>query len=98
MCRIEGARFMDYRLRKSWLLAGSASLALLAAAAADSANSSGPALFGFRPEEVPAQQALEQRFDAQLDAAELRGWLKTLSSEPNQVGSPHDEANAEMVR
>ena len=89
---------MDYRLRKSWVLVASTSLALLAAAAADSANSGGPAIFGFRPDEAPAQQALEQRFDAQLDAADLRGWLKTLSSEPNQVGSPHDKANAEMVR
>ena len=76
----------------------STSLALLTAAAASSANSAGPTLFGFRPDEVSAQQSLEQRFDAQLNAADLRGWLKTLSAEPNQVGSPHDKANAEMVR
>jgi N-acetylated-alpha-linked acidic dipeptidase len=89
---------MDYRLRRSWVLVASTSLALLAAAAADSANSAGPALFGFTPDEATSEQALEQRFDAQLDAADLRGWLKTLSSEPNHVGSPHDKANAEMVR
>jgi N-acetylated-alpha-linked acidic dipeptidase len=89
---------MDYRLRRSWVLIVSTSIALVAAAAADSANSARPAPFGFTPDEAAAQQALEQRFDAQLDAADLRGWLKTLSSEPNQVGSPHDKANAEMVR
>jgi N-acetylated-alpha-linked acidic dipeptidase len=89
---------MDYGLRRSWVLVAATSLALLAAAAADSVNSAGSALFGFRPDEATAQQALEQRFDAQLDAADLRGWLKTLSSEPNQVGSPHDKTNAEMVR
>lgn len=86
---------MDYRLRRSWALIASTSLVLLAASAASSADSG---LFGFRPDEVAAQQALEQRFDAQLKPAELRDWLKTLSSEPNQVGSPHDKANAEMVR
>src|SRR5690348_5354175 len=89
---------MDYRLRRSLALAASTSLALLAATAASSADSAAPPLFGFKPDEIAAEQALEQRFDAQLNAAELRDWLKTLSSEPNHVGSPHDKANAEMVR
>ena len=89
---------MDYRLRRSWCLIASTSLVVLAASAASAADSAAPALFGFRPDEVAAEQALEQRFDAQLNASELRDWLKTLSSEPNQVGSPHDKANAEMVR
>jgi N-acetylated-alpha-linked acidic dipeptidase len=40
---------------------------------------------------------LEQRFDAQLDPAELRQWLQRMSSEPNQVGSPHDKANAQFM-
>ena len=35
---------------------------------------------------------------AQLDAAihpdDLRGWMKEMASQPNQVGSPHDKANA----
>ena len=30
--------------------------------------------------------------------ADLRAWLKNLSSEANQVGAPHDRANAEFVR
>ena len=30
--------------------------------------------------------------------ADLRAWLKNLASEPNHVGSPHDKANAELVR
>jgi N-acetylated-alpha-linked acidic dipeptidase len=89
---------MDYRLRRSWALIASTSLALLAARAASSADSPAPTLFGFEPDEVAAQQAVEQRFDAQLKTSELRDWLKTLSSEPNQVGSPHNKANAEAVR
>ena len=41
--------------------------------------------------------SLERTFDAAIDPAEMGAWLKTMSSEPNHVGSPHDKANAEMV-
>ena len=41
--------------------------------------------------------SLERSFDAAIDPAEMGAWLKTMSSEPNHVGSPHDKANAEMV-
>ncbi|HYL02927.1 MAG TPA: transferrin receptor-like dimerization domain-containing protein [Steroidobacteraceae bacterium] len=78
------------------VLLAAALLAPLAAAAA--AGEGTPEPFGFTAQEAPAEQSLEQRFDATLDAAELRGWLKTLSSDANQVGSPHDKANAELVR
>ena len=40
---------------------------------------------------------LEARFDAQIDPAEMGGWLKTMAAEPNHVGSAHDKANAEMA-
>jgi N-acetylated-alpha-linked acidic dipeptidase len=88
---------MDYRFRRPWALVISTSLMVLAATAASSADSQAPTPFGFRPDEIAAQQALEQSFDAQLNTSDLRDWLKTLSSEPNHVGSPHDEANAERV-
>src|SRR5215471_11362569 len=54
-------------------------------------------VFGFSPVDGAREAALEQRFDAVLDPAELPGWLKTLSAEPNNVGAPHDKANAELV-
>ena len=54
-------------------------------------------MLGFSPDGAVAQQALEQRFDAQLDPADLRRWLKQMSSGPNQVGAPHDKANAEFM-
>ncbi len=41
--------------------------------------------------------ALERSYDAAIDPAEMGAWLKTMSAEPNHVGSPHDKANAEMV-
>ncbi|WP_254601949.1 transferrin receptor-like dimerization domain-containing protein [Sphingomonas bacterium] len=43
------------------------------------------------------QKAIESAFDSQINPAELTDWLRTLSSQPNHVGSPHDKANAEMV-
>ncbi|WP_114239328.1 transferrin receptor-like dimerization domain-containing protein [Dyella sp. C9] len=54
-------------------------------------------MLGFTPAGATAEQSLEQRFDALLDPAEQREWLKRLSAEPNQVGSPHDKANAEFM-
>jgi N-acetylated-alpha-linked acidic dipeptidase len=55
------------------------------------------AMLGFSAGNAAAQRSLEQRFDAQLDPADLRAWLKQMSSEPNQVGAPHDKANAEFM-
>jgi N-acetylated-alpha-linked acidic dipeptidase len=68
------------------------------AAASAAALAGGDAVFGFSAPQAAGELALEQRFDAQLDAAELRAWLKELSAAPNHVGSPHDKANAERVR
>jgi N-acetylated-alpha-linked acidic dipeptidase len=49
---------------------------------------------------APAQpsgssQALEKTFDALISPAEQLQWLQQMSSAPNQVGSPHDKANAD---
>src|SRR5438270_3647963 len=41
-------------------------------------------------------QALERNFDALISSADQQQWLEQMSSEPNQVGSPHDKANADM--
>ena len=69
----------------------------IAAAATDQAHRDDGAMLGFTPANATAQQSLEQRFDAQLDPGDQRSWLKQMSSEPNQVGSPHDKANAEFM-
>jgi len=42
-------------------------------------------------------KALEAKFDAQIDPAEMGGWLKTMSAEPIHVGAPHNKKNAEMT-
>jgi N-acetylated-alpha-linked acidic dipeptidase len=72
--------------------------ALTALGVAAAAGEEGGAPFGFSSADGARELSLEQRFDAQLDPAQLRAWLKTLSSEANHVGSPHDKANAEFVR
>jgi N-acetylated-alpha-linked acidic dipeptidase len=55
-------------------------------------------LFGFSPDQTPAQKSIEQRFDADLKTDDLDTWMKKMSSEPNQVGAPHNKENAEFVR
>jgi len=83
-------------LRRSGPLVLSAALAACGAALA--ADSGSMTLFGFNAADSERERALEQRFDAALNPAELRAWLKTLSAAANHVGSPHDKANAEYVR
>jgi N-acetylated-alpha-linked acidic dipeptidase len=46
---------------------------------------------------APEQRALEQKFDAQLQAADQEAWMKQMSAKPTHVGAPHDKANAEFV-
>ena len=93
---------MDHSIERLFLpaafsLACSAALAATPSAGAPGAGSHGP-LFGFTAEESGTQESVEQRFDGDLNPADLRAWMKNLSSEANQVGSPHDKANAEFVR
>ena len=54
-------------------------------------------LLGFSSSGAAAQRALEQRFDAELKADNLRKWMKRLTAHPHHVGSPHGRANAEFI-
>jgi N-acetylated-alpha-linked acidic dipeptidase len=40
---------------------------------------------------------VEAAFDAAVSAQDQLDWLKQMASEPNQVGSPHDKANADFM-
>ena len=66
--------------------------ALLAASSAFAAP-----MIGFSPAGAEAERATEAKFDAVLSADAIRDRMKLMSSEPNQVGSPHDKANAEYT-
>jgi N-acetylated-alpha-linked acidic dipeptidase len=75
------------------LMAGAAALAL----AGGAARAAPGAMLGFSPASAETERALEARFDAGLSASAIRERLKLMSAEPNQVGSPHDKANAEYT-
>ena len=72
------------------------SLAALAALAFGTAAAAEP-LVGFTDKSSEAERALETRFDQTLSADAIRERLKLMAAAPNQVGSPHDKANAEYV-
>ncbi len=82
-------------VHQRWLVIAAGLLAPATALAAAAGES---AAFGFSAGQFARQQALEQRFDGELNPADLRAWLQRLSSAANHVGSPHDKANAEFVR
>jgi N-acetylated-alpha-linked acidic dipeptidase len=91
---------MNHRTRRPFILCATALICSAALGAAPPAGgaSSAASLFGFTAEESARQQSLEQRFDSELNPADLSAWMKNLSSQANHVGSPHDKANAEFVR
>ena len=76
-------------------IAAAASLGMSAAFAAD-VPAGASDLEGFAGAAAAAEAQLEQRFDTDLSSADLREWLKQMTSAPNHVGSPHDKANAEF--
>jgi N-acetylated-alpha-linked acidic dipeptidase len=53
-------------------------------------------LQGFSAAAASGETQLEQRFDADISAADLSAWMEQMAAEPNQVGSTHDKANAEF--
>ncbi len=87
------------RSAASWRSGGallSGALCALIVCAGASAASGAAEMLGFSAGGAAAEAALEQRFDADLSAAELRSWMEQMASEPNHVGSAHDKANAEF--
>jgi N-acetylated-alpha-linked acidic dipeptidase len=85
---------MHQSLRRLFLVAAAA---FVSCTAAFSANSEPPAPIGFPLAAASAQRELEQKFDAQLQPADLEAWMKRMSAEPTHVGAPHGKANAEFV-
>jgi len=71
--------------------------ALAFAAAAQAAGAGAAPMLGFSPGGAEAERALEAKFDANLSTAAIDARLKLLAAAPNEVGSPHDKANAEWV-
>ena len=74
----------------------SGTLALAPARPAASA-SGGTTLFGFDAAGAAAERALEASFDASIDPADQRAWMKRLTARPHHVGSPYGKENAEFL-
>ncbi|MEA3150499.1 MAG: N-acetylated-alpha-linked acidic dipeptidase [Gammaproteobacteria bacterium] len=87
-----GSRTGSRRPRLAGMLVSLTIAALIAAAARADGD-----LQGFSARTTATEQRLEERFDADLQAADMRAWMERLSSAPNHVGSPHDKANAEFI-
>jgi len=83
--------------RRLALIAGLSLLALMQTdlAGAQTEATKPPAMLGFSADGAASETALEARFDASLSPADLKAWLERMAAAPNQVGSPHDRANAE---
>ncbi len=84
------------RARSTRLAVSVAAMGAALMASGAIAQGSAPML-GFSPDGAAAERALEARFDSGLSAADIRARLQLMSAEPNQVGSPHDKANAEYT-
>jgi N-acetylated-alpha-linked acidic dipeptidase len=72
-------------------------LLFLGVAAVFAADARPEAPIGFFSERAAGQRALEQRFDAALDAAELKEWMRRLTARPHHIGSPYGKDNAEFI-
>jgi N-acetylated-alpha-linked acidic dipeptidase len=70
---------------------------LTSALTAPALAADGPPLLGFSTASGQAERTLEARFDANLSKEAIRARLKDMASQPNNVGSPHDKANAEAT-
>jgi N-acetylated-alpha-linked acidic dipeptidase len=68
----------------------------LPATAAEGSTPVAP-LLGFDAAGATAERALEATFDAALDPADQRAWLKRLTARPHHVGSPYGKENAEFL-
>ena len=59
-------------------------------------GAAGVAMAAATTAQMTDQKAIEAAFDASISSTDQLGWLKQMSSAPNQVGSAHDKANAEF--
>ncbi len=71
--------------------------ALLASLTLSAAAPDEKPILGFSDPQAAEQRALEERFDAQIRADNLRDWMKRLTARPHHVGSPYGKENAEFI-
>ena len=84
------------RASRAVTLSAALSLGVVPLVAQKGATADKP-LLGFSSDSSAAQRALEARFDEQLKAENLRGWMKRLSARPHELGSAYGRDNAEFL-
>ena len=52
---------------------------------------------GFDKGAAAAQKDLESRFDAALDAENLRSWIKFISARPHHIGTRYNKETADFI-
>jgi N-acetylated-alpha-linked acidic dipeptidase len=62
-----------------------------------SIGASAQTLIGFKPESVPAQLSLEEKFETRLKAENLDAWMQRMAAEPHWVGTEYGKKNAEWM-
>jgi N-acetylated-alpha-linked acidic dipeptidase len=82
--------------RRLALIAGFSLSALIKAdlAGAQTQSATTPTMLGFSADGAAREAAIEAQFDTRLSPGDQKAWLEKMSAAPNQVGSPHDHANA----
>src|ERR1700693_2080333 len=80
-----------------WVFAAVPGACFALASIAIAAETPSASMLGFSVEHAGAERLLEQRFDSALNATDQRDWMQRMASEPNQVGSAHDKANAQFM-
>lgn len=70
---------------------------LIAVALCGTACADTNALYGFSPDDSPAERKVEAEFCAGIKPANCRDYMQRLSARPHHVGSPYDQDNAEWL-
>ncbi|HEX2466476.1 MAG TPA: transferrin receptor-like dimerization domain-containing protein [Thermoanaerobaculia bacterium] len=89
------ARIRSISLAAALVLAASSAVAAQSTPPPASPNAAD--LLGFAAPRAAEQIALEQRFDAGLNPADLETWMHRLAARPHHLGSPGSKANAEYI-
>jgi len=54
-------------------------------------------IMGFTADGTTGQRAIEERFDASLNTANLEQWMKRLSARPHHIGTAYNKENADFI-
>jgi N-acetylated-alpha-linked acidic dipeptidase len=83
---------------KAWGLANGVCLGLMGAVSPGPMPQFPSPIYGFASQAVPAQRALESRFQQSVEADRIRDYHKEYAAKPHMAGTPRDRELAEWTR